>query len=132
VALIRKEFTVQLGPAEVWDAFRDVGAIHTRLASGFVVDTRLEGDSRHVTFAGGNTVKELIVDVDNEARRLVYSVVGGRVTHDNATVQVFADGSGSRIVWQRDLLPRELAPVFSASMDQGVAAMKRTLDRAVS
>ena len=132
MALIRKEFTVQLGPAEVWDAFRDVGAIHTRLATGFVVDTRLEGDSRHVTFASGNTVKELIVDVDDEARRLVYSVVGGRVTHDNATFQVFADGSGSRIVWQRDLLPRELAPVFSASMDQGVAAMKRTLDRAVS
>ena len=59
---------------------RDVGAIHTRLAPDFVTDVKLEGDARIVTFANGMVAKELIVDLDDEARRLVWSVVEGRMT----------------------------------------------------
>jgi hypothetical protein len=59
----------------VWEAVRDVGAVHTRLAPGFVVDTRLEADTRVVTFANGLVARELIVDIDDDARRLVF---GGR------------------------------------------------------
>lgn len=37
----------------VWDAARDVGALHTRLVPGFAVDTQLEEGARIVTFANG-------------------------------------------------------------------------------
>ena len=30
---------VEADPKEVWNAIRDVGAVHTRLAPGFLVDT---------------------------------------------------------------------------------------------
>ena len=60
-------------PGKVWDAVRDVGAIHTRLAPDFVTDVKLEGDARIVTFANGMVAKELIVDCDDAARRLVWS-----------------------------------------------------------
>jgi len=70
MASIRLEMNLRADPWNVWDAVRDVGAIHTRLAPDFVTDTRLEGDARIVTFANGMTAKELIVDVDDAARRL--------------------------------------------------------------
>jgi polyketide cyclase/dehydrase/lipid transport protein len=131
MASIHRQILID-GPADaIWDAIRDVGAIHTRLARGFVLDTRLDGDSRLVTFAGGFTARERIVDVDDDARRIAYSVVEGRFTHHSASIQVFPDGTGhSRVVWIADLLPGDLAGLVGSMMDQGCAAMKRTLESA--
>jgi carbon monoxide dehydrogenase subunit G len=126
---IHREIRIQADPETVWDALRDVGAIHQRLAPGFVTDVRLEEGARVVTFGNGLVARELIVDVDDEARRLVWSVVGGRMTHHNASAQVVPDGKGrSRFVWIADLLPHELAPSIAAMMDQGLAVIKRTLE----
>ena len=128
MASIHKEIVIDARPEHVWDAIRDVGAIHARLAKGFVLDTRLEGDARLVTFAGGAVVRERIVDVDDRARRLAYSVVEWRTTHHNASIQVLAEGTGSRVVWIADLLPDDLADLVGGLMEQGCAAMKRTLE----
>jgi carbon monoxide dehydrogenase subunit G len=129
MASIHREVRIQSDPATVWDALRDVGAIHQRLAPGFVTDVRLEEGARVVTFGNGLVARELIVAVDDERRRLVWSVVGGRMTHHNASAQVFPDGEGcSRFVWIADLLPHEVAPGVAAMMDQGLAAIKRTLE----
>ncbi|MFL5496805.1 MAG: SRPBCC family protein [Gemmatimonadales bacterium] len=129
MASIYREVRIQADPETVWDALRDVGAIHQRLAPGFVTDVSLEEGARVVTFGNGLVARELIVDVDDEARRLVWSVVGGRMTHHNASAQVVPDGEGrSRFVWIADLLPHELAPSIAAMMDQGLAVIKRTLE----
>jgi uncharacterized protein YndB with AHSA1/START domain len=129
MASIHKEIVVDAPPETVWDAIRDVGAIHTRLAKQFVLETRLEGDTRLVTFAGGTVVRERIVDVDDRGRRLAYSVVEGKPTHHNASIQVFPEAAGrSRIVWIADLLPNEIAEFISGMMEQGCAAMKNTLE----
>ena len=130
MASIHKEIRVDTPPERVWDALRDVGALHTRLVPGFVVDTRLEDGARVVTFGNGMVARELIVDVDDERRRLVWSVVGGRFTHHNASVQVFADGErGSRLLWIADLLPNEIAGDIRAMIDQAASVMKPTLER---
>ena len=129
MASIHREIQVEVPAERVWDAIRDVGAIHTRLAPGFVVDTRLEAGARMVTFGSGVVARELIVDVDDDARRLVWAVVGGKMTHHNASLQVFADGEGrSRVVWIADLLPNEVAPAIAAMIEQGMAVMKKTLE----
>jgi hypothetical protein len=130
VASIRKEILTRASPADAWAAIRDVGALHHRLVPGFVVDTRLEPGARIVTFGNGMVVKELIVDLDDDARRLAWAAVGGRMTHHNASAQVFPhDDGGSRIVWIADLLPDDLKGAVGAMIDQGGAAMKETLDR---
>jgi len=76
--------------------------------------------------------RELIVDVDENARRVAWSVVGSQMlTHHNASAQVFADGAvGSRFVWIADLLPNEAAPSVAAMIDEGMAVIKQTLERA--
>ena len=129
MASIRKEIPVDAPADRVWDALRDVGRVHERVAPGFVVATQMEDGARVVTFGNGMVARELIVDVDDAARRVVWSVVGGRMTHHNASVQVFADGTGSRLVWQADLLPNELAGDIRAMIDQAASVMKPTLER---
>lgn len=131
MASIRKEILIHHRADLVWDAVRDVGAVHTRVAPGFLTGCRMEDAplARVVTFANGMEARELIVDVDDSARRLVWAVVGGRLTHHNASMQIVAEGAGrTRVVWVADLLPNELAPVIAGMIDQGLAAMKTTLE----
>lgn len=129
MASIRREFTIRARPEQVWDALRDVGNIHRRLVPGFVTDCRLEGDSRRVTFANGMQAREMIVDVDDAARRVVWSARAEWIKHHNGSLQIFAEGEGTRAVWIADLLPHELAAPVAVMIDQGVAAMIRTLER---
>jgi hypothetical protein len=129
MASIRRELAIQVSPASAWDAIRDVGALHTRLVPGFVTDCRLEDGARVVTFGNGVVARELIVDRDDQRRRLAWSATGGRLTHHNASVQVFDEGAAAtRIVWIADLLPDAMAPAIAAMIDEGMAAMKRTLE----
>ena len=49
----------------------------------------------------------------------------------NASMQIFADGeAGTKAVWIADLLPHEIAPAIAAMTDQGMHAIKKTLERA--
>ena len=129
MACVRKEVVIDTPPERAWEALRDWAAVHQRLVPGFVVDARLDGEDRVVTFFNGAVVKELLVDLDDEARRLVWSVVDGPYTHYNASAQVFPDGDGkTRFVWIADFLPHEVAPHIDAMMERGTAVVKATLE----
>lgn len=130
MASIRQEIPLEASAEDVWDAVRDIGALHKRLVPGFVIDTRLEGGARIVTFANGLVVRELIVNLDEQARRLVWSARGGRLSHHNASAQVFPAGDGrSRLVWIADLLPDEMAGDIAKMMEAGAAAMQKAMNR---
>jgi uncharacterized protein YndB with AHSA1/START domain len=130
MASIRKEILIDARPEDVWDALRDWGAIHERLVPGFVVDARLDGEDRIVTFFNGAVLREILIDLDEEARRLVWSVVDGPYTHHNGAAQVFAEGEdGSRFVWTADLLPDATAPVTGEMMEKGIGVVKETLEK---
>jgi len=130
MASIRREMQVAASAAAIWDAVRDVGEIHRRLVPGFVTDCRLDGnDARIITFGNGVVAREVIVDLDDAARRIAWSASGGRLAHHNASLQVFAeDAAHSRLVWIADLLPNAMAEPIAAMIDEGMRAMKRTLE----
>jgi hypothetical protein len=129
MASLRREIVVRASVDEAWEAIADVGALHTRLAPGFVVATALEPGVRVVTFADGATVREPIVSCDAAARRLAWTSEGGGATHCNAALQAFAEpAGGARIVWIVDFLPDALTPALAAAMDAGMAAMQAALD----
>lgn len=132
MASIRKQVVVAAPAAAVWDAVRDVGALHARLVPGLVTDTTLDdgGRVRVVTFAAGLVLRERIVAVDDAARRLVWSVVGGPFEHHNGAVEVLGDGRGCRVEWTADLLPDELAGTVAAIMERGLGLTKQTLEAA--
>ena len=131
MASVRIERLIAAPADQVWDAIRDVGALHTRLVPGFVVDTRLEAGARIVSFGNGVTAREILVDIDDARRRFAYSVRGETLEHHHATNEVFDDGEGGcRFVWTADLLPDGLAAMFSGMMGQGADVLKATLEAA--
>jgi hypothetical protein len=132
VATIRSKLTTRAGADQVWSAVRDIGALHTRLVPGFVVDTRLEPGARVVTFINGVVLREPIVTLDDEARRLVWTAEGGRARHYNASLKVSAlPGGLTSVVWTADFLPDDLHCCFSRAIEAGMAAMQRSLDALV-
>jgi len=75
MASIRREILIEAPAEDVWAA-------------------RLEEGARVVTFRNGLVARELIVDVDDQTRRLVWAVVGSpRLTRHNASMQVFAESA---------------------------------------
>ena len=133
MASIHKDIPIDAQLADVWAAVRDFGAVHQRLVPGFVLDARLDGDARIVSFANGTVARELLVDCDEARRRLVYAIANERVSHYSASVQVLAEGeTRSRLIWIVDLLPNEMAPYIKGQMDQAALAMQKTLGRATA
>lgn len=127
MASIRHEITTTATPDDVWAALRDFGAPHERLVRGFVTATETDGPDRIVTFFTGTKVRERLVGVDEEHRRLAYAILDG-FEHYNGSAQVHPDGTGSRVTWIVDVLPEQAAEQIAGLMARGAQAMRETLD----
>jgi hypothetical protein len=130
MATIRSEIKTRASASDVWSAIRDIGALHTRLVPGFVTDTKLEPGARIVTFVNGTVLREPIVTLDDEARRLVWTHQGGRAAHYNGALQVSELAGGlTSVVWTADFLPDDIGAYMSQAIEAGMAAMQRSLDK---
>jgi hypothetical protein len=126
---ITKEIMVAAATADVWDALADFGALHHRVVPGFVVECKLDGNDREVTFASGAVATERLVTLDHDRRRIVYAVVESQLdfSHHQASVDVVegAGGEGCSIVWTSDFLPGAPRPIVDALMTQGAEVMRQ-------
>jgi hypothetical protein len=132
MATIIRETIIDVDPRDAWAALTDFGAVHRRLAVGFVTACTLDTpDVRTITFFNGAVAQERLVGVDEGARRLAYTVIesGLNPSHHNAAAQIMSNGNGTRFVWTTDVLPDALAPTIAGLMDTGMAAIKSALER---
>ena len=130
MASITKEILTGASPAAVWDAIRDIGALHTRLVPGFVADTKLVPGGRVVTFVNGMIAEEPVISSSDSLRRLVWTTKSERssLTHYNGAVQVYARAAGgSRVEWTADFLPDSAAGALEPMLTAGAAAMSKAL-----
>jgi len=129
MATLHKEIHIEARPEAIWDAARDLGALHTRLVPGFRRGYPVGGHRphRHVRQRDGGA------RADHLGRRpgpaAGWTAIGGRTTHYNAVLEVLADRSGTRVVWATDLLPDEMAEPIARMQENGLAAMKETFER---
>jgi len=127
MASVRKEILIDAPTDRIWDALRDVGALHTRLVPGFVTDTRMDGNARVVTFGNGMVVREEIVSVDETGKRVAWAVLHEPFRYYSAAARVEPDGRGSRFIWTADFLPNELSDQVETMMSAGIQVIKDTL-----
>ena len=74
-------------------------------------------------------VRELIVSIDDRTCRHSWSPRGEPLTHHNAAVQVFSECQEKcRVVWIADLMPNEVADAITEIIQQGLDAIKQTLE----
>ena len=131
MASIRTEFPIDVDASRVWQVIGDWADGPVRMARGLVVSSDAEGTVRVVTFADGMIAREQLVTREDDARRIVYSMVGDTVRpeHDNAVMQIVPEGADRcRFIWTRDVLPDELAESLRAAMEDAGAVIKRTLE----
>lgn len=135
MASIRHEIVIDASPERIWDVLRDVGAVHERLLPGRVTSTRIEGDQRFLTFPDGHVIREWIVAIDDDARRLAYSVVEGArppAEHHHASFEVRPEGDrAGRLIWITDVLPHALAAKIRIRIERGAVEMKQAIEAAV-
>src|SRR5215212_7244817 len=127
MASIRIETEIEAPAEAAWSALRDWGAIHERLAPGFVVDARVDGGDRLVRFFTGATLRERIVAVDDDRRRLAWSIVDGPYAHHNGAAEVIDRDGATLFVWTTDLLPDAAADRTREMMQRGSQVIKATL-----
>jgi len=129
MATLHNSIFIEAAPERIWDAARDIGALHTRLVPGFIVDTKLEGDAaRIVTFGNGMVAREAIISVDDERRRLAWNAEGAQTKHYNAVLEIVPEANGTRVRWTTDLLPHEMAKPIQGLQEQALAIMKKTFE----
>ncbi len=133
MASVIREVAINAKAEDCWDALRDFGAVHERVAPGFVTGLRMLSPAlRQVTFFNGAVATEQLVGVDDQAMRLSYTATVSALgtTHHNASAQVIADGSSRcRFVWTTDVLPDDLAEPIGALMDRAIEVIRDTLER---
>jgi hypothetical protein len=132
MATLFKEIEIDASPEAIWSAAKDLGALHTKLVPGFVVDTKMAGDrTRDVTFGNGLKVREHILSLDDNRRRLAWTIESDMTQHYNAVLEVaplVGDQKTSRVRWTTDLLPDNAKDQISTMQDQGLAAMKQAFE----
>lgn len=130
MATLHIERTIQAPADTVWDSLRDFGALHTRVAPGFILDTVVEGDVRTVTFAGGLVLRERLIALDDDRRRIAYSILSDTFEHHSASNTVIAEGDHCRFVWVVDFLPDGPKDRIEAMMNAGADAIRASMERA--
>lgn len=116
---VRRELVIAAPADEVWARLREP-ARAAEAFPGVLTRSRMAGErERLVTFSNGVEVRERIVDLDHQARRIAYAASG--FDHHNASMELTALGeSSTRFVWITDFLPDEARPSFEPLIDAGV------------
>ncbi len=128
MATLTREFTLDVPPDRVWSRISDVGKINELI--DFIGEVTVEGDHRSCSMGDQGVLDELIVSVDPDRRRLVYSIRQSpfEFEHHSASMQALADGDGkTRFLWTTDFKPEVVAPALEEAIDMAVDSIKRVL-----
>jgi len=126
MATIKREVDLDLAADSAWIDLREFGNA-AKLFAGVLVDCKSEGDKRRVTFANGHTINEQLVTLDDQERRLVYTVLDGSFTQHSASMQIVETATGCRFVWISDFLPDSAAVGVTPLVEAGCQALARYL-----
>lgn len=117
MATIHKKFKINAPIDRVWSKMSDLAGVHSLL--GMLTNAKVDGDTRVCQTQDGVSLKELIVSVDKEQKRLVYAIVESLFNFEfnSASWQVIPDGDRTIFEWYTDLKPDNLAETIELIID---------------
>jgi carbon monoxide dehydrogenase subunit G len=117
---------IKRSPDEVWATIGDFGGIAGWMPG--IESCRLEGENRILAMTGMEITERLVSNSD-EAHTQTYSIVSGvPVESHQATITVTADGDGSKVTWDVEAEPDEMAGVMQGIYQQTLDALKAKLE----
>jgi carbon monoxide dehydrogenase subunit G len=122
------EASIDRTPNEVWNIVRDFGGVANYMPG--IESCTLDGDVRTI-HTMGIEVKEQLRELDDDTRRISYSVIASPMTNmisHLATIGVDAEGGGTHFTWAVEVEPDELLPLFQGTYEQSVVALKEKLE----
>jgi carbon monoxide dehydrogenase subunit G len=128
MASSKAEASINRTPNDVWNVVRDFGGLADYMPG--IDSCTLDGDVRTVGTMGIE-VKEQLRDLDDDARRISYSVIESPMTNMTshlATLSVDAEAGGTHFTWEVEVEPDDLLPLFSGIYEQSVVALKQKLE----
>ena len=95
-----------------------------------ITSTRVEGNKRWITLAGGITFEEDIITLDHDLRRFQYKIVNNPfITFHLGTVDVVADGPDRcLLMYSTDMEPEVLALPIAGAASIGIAKVKEMFE----
>lgn len=117
MATVHKQFKIDAPADQVWAKMSDLSGVH--FLFGMLENATLDGDTRTCTIAEGGELKELMVSVDPELKRLVYSIVESPFgfSFHSASWQAIPDGEGTIFEWYTDVKPDAAASMLVDVID---------------
>jgi len=117
------ELTIQATPEAVWAVVRDFHGLDTWMPG--IETLRSEGEDR-VLGMMGMEIRERLVRLDDDGRSITYTIVDGApVESHEATITVTPEGDGSRVTWDVDASPDEMAALMQGMYQQSLEALDR-------
>ena len=126
---IYRETRINAPVDDVWSALEDVGAINRLI--DFLGEVDVDGDQRTCELGDQGVLKELIVSVDSELRRVAYSIRESPFgfSHHSASMQAVPEGDGTKFVWWTDFQPAEVEWPLTEAIDGSLASIERSFAR---
>jgi carbon monoxide dehydrogenase subunit G len=125
----QSEISIERNPDDIWKVIRDFGGLADYMPG--VDSCTVDGDVRTLQMMGIE-IKEQLREIDDDARRLSYSVVASPmdnlVSHE-ASIAIDPEGSGSHVTWSVDVEPADLLPIFQGAYDNAVTGLKTKFER---
>jgi mxaD protein len=117
---------IKKSPGEVWAVIGDFGGLADWMPG--IESCRLEGEDRILAMSGMD-ITERLVSTSDEARTQTYSIIDGvPVEFHQATITVSADGDGSKVTWDVEARPDEMAGVMQGIYQQTLDVLKAKLE----
>lgn len=127
MASLRAHARIARPADEVWKVVSDSAGISAWFP-GIESATVADG-TRTCTLAGGITLVEDVVNVDDELRRFQYRITDGMPVESHlGTVDVLEDGDGTLVVYSTEVTPDSLAGLMGPAIEGGVQGLKALLE----
>ena len=124
----KAEASIARNPDDIWKVLREFGALTDYMPG--IDSCTVDGDVRTVGTMG-ISVKEQLRDLDDDARRLSYSMIESPMTNlvsHLATISVDAEGDGTHLTWTVEVEPDDLLPLFQGTYEGAVVALKEKFE----